>query len=58
MLIRSSDTGFDHTTASEITPRSVLESRRTWLQQMALGAIFVVPAWLVLRLVNVGASKR
>ena len=38
MLIRSSDTGFDHPVASDITPREVFESRRTLLQQMALGA--------------------
>jgi sulfoxide reductase catalytic subunit YedY len=38
MLIRSSDSGFDHPVASEITPRAVFESRRTLLQQIALGA--------------------
>ena len=38
MLIRASDTGFEHPVASEITPRSVFESRRSLLQQMALGA--------------------
>ena len=38
MLIRSSDSGFSHPTPSEITPRAVFESRRLWLQQMALGA--------------------
>ena len=38
MLIRSSDNGFDHSTSSEITPRTVFESRRSWLQQMALSA--------------------
>jgi len=38
MLIRSFDTGFDHPAPSEITPRAVFESRRTLLQQMALGA--------------------
>ena len=38
MLIRPSDTGFDHPTASEITPRDVFESRRSLLQTMALGA--------------------
>ena len=38
MLIRSSDAGFDHPVASDITPREVFESRRTLLQQMALGA--------------------
>ena len=38
MLIRPSDTGFDHPATSEITPREVFESRRSWLQAMALGA--------------------
>lgn len=38
MPIRPSDTGFDHPTASEITPRDVFESRRSLLQTMALGA--------------------
>ena len=38
MLICSSDSGFDHPVASDITPREVFESRRTLLQQMALGA--------------------
>ena len=38
MLIRSSDSGFSHPKPSEITPRAVFESRRLWLQQMALGA--------------------
>ena len=38
MLIHSSDSGFDHPVASDITPREVFESRRTLLQQMALGA--------------------
>ena len=37
MLIRSSDTGFEHLAASELTPRAVFESRRQCLQQMALG---------------------
>ncbi len=38
MLIRSSDAGFEHPVASEITPRAVFESRRTLLQQLAAGA--------------------
>ena len=38
MLIRSSDAGFDHPVPSEITPRTLFESRRTLLQQMAAGA--------------------
>lgn len=38
MLIRSSDSGFDHPVPGEITPRALFESRRTLLQQMALGA--------------------
>ena len=38
MLIRSSDSGFEHPVASEITPRAVFESRRTLLQQLAAGA--------------------
>ncbi len=38
MLIRSSDSAFNHPVASDITPRGVFESRRTLLQQMALGA--------------------
>lgn len=38
MLIRSSDSGFQHPLASEITPRAVFESRRLLLQQMAAGA--------------------
>lgn len=38
MLIRSSDSGFDHSAASEITPRTVFESRRALLQQLAVGA--------------------
>jgi sulfoxide reductase catalytic subunit YedY len=38
MLIRSSDTGFEHPVASDITPRAVFESRRTLLQQLAAGA--------------------
>ena len=38
MLIRSSDSGFEHPLASEITPRGVFESRRSMLQQMAWGA--------------------
>ncbi len=38
MLIRSTDSGFDHPVASEITPRAVFESRRTLLQQLALGS--------------------
>ena len=38
MLIRSFDSGFDHPVAGDITPREVFESRRTLLQQMALGA--------------------
>ncbi len=38
MLIRSSDAGFEHPVASDITPRAVFESRRTMLQQLAAGA--------------------
>ena len=38
MPIRPSDSGFNHPTASEITPRDVFESRRSCLQTMALGA--------------------
>jgi len=38
MLIRSSDSGFEHPVASDITPRAVFESRRTMLQQLAAGA--------------------
>ena len=38
MLIRSSDSGFDHPVPSEITSRALFESRRTLLQQMAAGA--------------------
>ncbi len=38
MLIRSSDAGFVHPVASEVTPRAVFESRRTVLQHIALGA--------------------
>ena len=38
MFIRSSDAGFVHPVASDITPREVFEARRTLLQQMALGA--------------------
>ena len=38
MLIRSSDSGFEHSVASEITPREAFESRRSLLQHMALGA--------------------
>jgi len=38
MLIRSSDSGFVHPAASDITPRVVFESRRTLLQHMAAGA--------------------
>ncbi|MEN9885793.1 MAG: protein-methionine-sulfoxide reductase catalytic subunit MsrP [Pseudomonadota bacterium] len=35
MLIRNTSSGFDHPTASEITPRSLYENRRTWLKQFA-----------------------
>jgi methionine sulfoxide reductase catalytic subunit len=35
MLIRNTDSGFDHPIASEITPRSLYENRRTWLRQFA-----------------------
>ena len=46
MLIRSSDAGFDHPVPSEITPRALFESRRTLLQQMALGAAsLTLAAW-------------
>ena len=38
MLIRSSDSGFEHPIASEITSREVFESRRRLLQQIAVGA--------------------
>ena len=38
MLIRSSDAGFEHPVASEITPRAVFESRRALLHQLAAGA--------------------
>ncbi|MDM0114451.1 protein-methionine-sulfoxide reductase catalytic subunit MsrP [Variovorax sp. J22R133] len=37
MLIRSSDNGFQHPVASEITPRGVYESRRDMLKLMAGG---------------------
>ena len=38
MLIRSSDSGFVHPTASDITPREVFVARRQLLQQVAAGA--------------------
>ena len=38
MLIRSSDAGFEHPVASDITPRVVFESRRVMLQQLVVGA--------------------
>ena len=38
MLIRSSDAGLEHGVPSEITPRTLLESRRVLLQQLAAGA--------------------
>ena len=38
MLIRSGDEGFEHPLPSDITPRTVFESRRGVLQQLALGA--------------------
>ena len=38
MLIRSSDSGFVHPTASDITPREVFLARRQLLQQVAAGA--------------------
>ena len=44
MLIRSSDSGFDHAVPSDITPRAVFESRRALLQQLALGAAGVTLA--------------
>ncbi len=33
------DRGFNHTAASEITPRAAYEGRRRWLQQVAAGAL-------------------
>ncbi|MDO5691671.1 MAG: protein-methionine-sulfoxide reductase catalytic subunit MsrP [Pseudomonadota bacterium] len=38
MLIRSSHHGFDHPTASDITPRAVYEDRRALLRALAAGA--------------------
>jgi sulfoxide reductase catalytic subunit YedY len=39
MLIKRRPDGIDLPTASEITPRAIFESRRSFIQQMALGAI-------------------
>ena len=48
MLIRSSDSGFNHAVPSDITPRVVFEARRALLQQLALGAAGVALAgWAV-----------
>ncbi len=38
MLIRGKHHGFEHPRASEITPRSVYESRRQWLRLLTVGA--------------------
>jgi methionine sulfoxide reductase catalytic subunit len=38
MIIRTSDSGFQHPVPSEITPRSAYLSRRAWMQQLAIGA--------------------
>ena len=38
MLIHTHDNGFDHHSASEITPRAVYEQRRALLRLMAGGA--------------------
>ena len=38
MIIRSTDPGFQHPVPSEITPRAVYLDRRSWMQQLALGA--------------------
>ncbi len=38
MIIRSTDNGFRHPVASEITPHSSYIGRREWLQRLALGA--------------------
>jgi sulfoxide reductase catalytic subunit YedY len=38
MIIRSTDPGFQHPVASEITPREAYLGRREWMQRMALGA--------------------
>ena len=35
MLIRSSDSGFQHPIASDITPQDVFQSRRDWLRHLA-----------------------
>ncbi len=38
MIIRSTDHGFQHPVASEITPHSAYLDRRAWMQRLALGA--------------------
>ncbi|MGS5088722.1 protein-methionine-sulfoxide reductase catalytic subunit MsrP [Hydrogenophaga sp. A37] len=38
MIIRTSDTGFQHPISSEITSRSAYLDRRAWMQRLALGA--------------------
>ena len=38
MLIRSHDTGFNHPSSSDITPRKIYEDRRQMLKLMAGGA--------------------
>ena len=38
MIIRTSNTGFNHPLSSEITSPSQYQNRRTWLQTLALGA--------------------
>ena len=38
MIIRSSDTEFQHPISSEITPRSAYLDRRQWMHRLALGA--------------------
>lgn len=37
MLIRPTDRGYEHPTPSEITPRALVESRRSWLARLATG---------------------
>jgi sulfoxide reductase catalytic subunit YedY len=37
MLIKSSDSGFNHPVASDITPKAIYEQRREWLRLMAGG---------------------
>ena len=38
MIIRSTDHGFQHPVASEITPQNAYLGRRAWMQRLALGA--------------------